>query len=609
MDRRAKAPAAPALALKPWQRPLLGIGLCALWLLLCGLQVVLHDNDALRLVQVRDLLAGQAWFDMAQPRLGLEGGTTMQGSRLVDAPLAGLLLLFTPLVGQGGAEAALLILWPAMLFGASVLALSALCRKLGGARAGLAGGFFAAVMLAWGGMFDPGSLGAYTIQILLLAGGLAGFVCRNDHRRNAAMAGLALGLSLGVGVESVPLVGVIFLAFAISWGLRGDVERDAAVSFSTALAASLALIFLLIVPAQTWAGGFCDALSRDLALPVLLGCGGLAAAAACLPGQSRTVRLAALACLAAGITLAALRYAPACLSIPQGVPASVFGENWLLQQADTLSLIDAPAARKGFFSGGVIGFLIAVSFALRGPARPEWLTLSAILGTALAMAAIQTRDLALVGAVGVIPAAVLTSRLMEGRVTRAPLVAAAAVVLSVPIVPSTLAQMGLSPVKTGIAAPVSAVQALGARPTANAPCSAAPDLHSLADLPPGTVAAPPFLGAHILLHTPHRVLAAHAPRNRLGLLAQHDLATAPPEQTLRFIQTYGVDYIVRCAENRRFEQDYPALAAHMTPGRIASFLKPVPAAGPLSIYRTITSEEMTAALRPSCTRQPQHSPN
>src|SRR5690606_27037017 len=58
------------------------------------------DNDSLmRLTQVRDLLAGQGWFDLAQYRMGLEGGFVMHWSRLVDAPIAGMILLLRPLLG------------------------------------------------------------------------------------------------------------------------------------------------------------------------------------------------------------------------------------------------------------------------------------------------------------------------------------------------------------------------------------------------------------------------------------------------------------------------------------------------------------------------------
>ena len=51
------------------------------------------DNDSLlRLVEVRDLIGGQGWFDLHQYRMGPEGGFVMHWSRLVDAPIAAIML-------------------------------------------------------------------------------------------------------------------------------------------------------------------------------------------------------------------------------------------------------------------------------------------------------------------------------------------------------------------------------------------------------------------------------------------------------------------------------------------------------------------------------------
>src|SRR3546814_11452087 len=69
----------------------------------------------MRLVEVRDLLAGQGWFDLTQYRLGLEGGTPMHWSRLVDLPIALLVKLGGFFLAQEQAEAVALTLWPLLL--------------------------------------------------------------------------------------------------------------------------------------------------------------------------------------------------------------------------------------------------------------------------------------------------------------------------------------------------------------------------------------------------------------------------------------------------------------------------------------------------------------
>src|SRR3546814_9579708 len=61
-------------------------------------------DDNMRLMQVRGLLDGQGWYDLRQYRLNPPGGFDIHWSRLVDLPIAGLILLFKPFVGNGEAE-------------------------------------------------------------------------------------------------------------------------------------------------------------------------------------------------------------------------------------------------------------------------------------------------------------------------------------------------------------------------------------------------------------------------------------------------------------------------------------------------------------------------
>ena len=73
------------------------------------------NDDTMRLVMVRDLMAGQGWFDMTQYRLGLDGGTLMHWSRFIDLPIANLIGFFSLFVEQPRAEALALAVWPLML--------------------------------------------------------------------------------------------------------------------------------------------------------------------------------------------------------------------------------------------------------------------------------------------------------------------------------------------------------------------------------------------------------------------------------------------------------------------------------------------------------------
>ncbi len=129
-SRHARRPADPgppgpeAAERSPFERP------AVVWLIVAAsvagilswpdLVAVLRElrlpdtDDAMRLVQVRDLLAGQGWFDLSQHRHA--GAPPMHWSRLVDAPIAALILLVRPFAGPA-ADGIVAAAWPLLLLG------------------------------------------------------------------------------------------------------------------------------------------------------------------------------------------------------------------------------------------------------------------------------------------------------------------------------------------------------------------------------------------------------------------------------------------------------------------------------------------------------------
>jgi len=75
-------------------------------------QTLNDTDDAMRLVEMRDFLAGQGWFDLhqggVQPPIGLDS----HWSRLIDAGLAGLFVLFHTVVDATLAERLMRAFWP-----------------------------------------------------------------------------------------------------------------------------------------------------------------------------------------------------------------------------------------------------------------------------------------------------------------------------------------------------------------------------------------------------------------------------------------------------------------------------------------------------------------
>ena len=133
----------PATSKSLFPAPLLGrVGL--VWLLVSLLMLATNaaaiaalrfpdSDDTLRLVQVRDLLAGQGWFDLHQYRIDPgSGGVLMHWSRLVDAPIAAAILVLRPLLGQALAEHITLVLLPLVTLGYALLLAGRLAWRLFG---------------------------------------------------------------------------------------------------------------------------------------------------------------------------------------------------------------------------------------------------------------------------------------------------------------------------------------------------------------------------------------------------------------------------------------------------------------------------------------------
>src|SRR3546814_3628032 len=108
---------------------------CAVWLVaqkwaaINGLGLP-DTDDNLRLQQVRDWLAGQAWFDLRQHRMSPPEGADIHWSRLVDIPLAGLILLFKSFASAPFAERAAVAIAPLLPLGAAMVALAVIIRRL-----------------------------------------------------------------------------------------------------------------------------------------------------------------------------------------------------------------------------------------------------------------------------------------------------------------------------------------------------------------------------------------------------------------------------------------------------------------------------------------------
>lgn len=550
------------------------------------------DNDSLlRLVEVRDLLNGQGWYDLSQYRMGPEGGFVMHWSRLIDALLAGLILLASALGADAGlAETVALTLWPLLLMSVALAGLIAIGRSLGGAPAVFPAAALGAGALYFVGIYRPGSIDHHNAQIALTVWTIALLIEAPRQRFFAALAGACAALMLAIAMEAAPYVAAAGASAALAWLVRGDDERGIAAAFGASFAATTALVFMLTVAPRDWATPACDALSSvQLALAALGGLGLAVAASLPVAGRSFGSRLVALGLVGAGVAAVAVAAFPQCLADPYAAVDPRLREMWLDHVTEAQSVVDL--ARRdwtmliAYYVTPALGLACLTVAAWRGATRAR-LLVGGFLVAAFAVSAWQLR-----GSIFAIPLASAALAAAVGRlrqrVAASPatplgtLALAAAWLLSFNIAWSAAAATLRSPAEGSGEAP---------RATADA-CSADASFGTLAALPRGTVLAVSDLGSPILANTPHRVLSGPYHRNIAGNLAMLDAMLGEPEAARQVIRTHKVDYVAVCAgnpETRSFARQAPRgllarLAAGQPPAWLA--LEPSNRGQAIEVYR------------------------
>ena len=551
-------------------------------------------DDAMRLVTVRDLLAGQAWTDIVQHRLNTPFGAEIHWSRLIDWPIATLLLLFRPFAGAG-AETLVFYIWPLLqLFG--LLALSgALATRLAGPDGRLPGLVLPAFSPALMAEFSPGRLDHHGIQILLVLVMLLGALEALRRPRFAVLAGLAAATSLAIGIEGLPSVIAATAAFALTFIRRA--ERGPALQlFGLSLAvASLAHLLLATTPGR-WFVPACDALSIVF-VAAAIGLGGLAALLPPLLANTRSPVVRGLVLGAAALALAAglLQAFPQCRLGPYAALDPWLLANWLDR------IVEAKPAWTSFASMPAYVVAVAVPPALavcilcatllrNRDTRDEWLVYGAFLVLAVLVMLLQLRG-ARQAAPLAIPAGAAfivwaRTRYLAGNQLRF-------------LVALLCGWLGFAGIVLGVAVNLTLAHfedaELGVIATAQGEkqrCLMPAAFDAVAALPPGRVMGFIDLGSHLLAFTPHSVVSAPYHRNIAGVRETFDFFNGPIAAARDILLRRGVGYVAICAampEMRGLADAAPdAFVRLQALGALPPWLEEIsPPGAPLTLYRVI----------------------
>ena len=533
-------------------------------------------DDQMRLLQIRDWLAGQSWFDVAQHRLNVPQGVPMHWSRLVDLPIAAVLLLLAPVLGMSSAEHAALVIVPLLTFGIVMVLLGAIARRMLGDEPALLAICLAPLCVEVTHQLRPMRIDHHGWQMALaLTATLA--MLDSNRRRGGWIAGAAIAAWLAISLEGLPMAAAMLGWVALRWAAAPEEAPRLRATVMSAAAASLVL-FVAMQPVTAWGMPACDAISAPYLAALVVAALG-AAGATFLPLRGAIPRLAALAATAAAALAAILLIAPACSAGPFAQLDPVVHDMWYLRVMEGLPMWrQTPLAIANSVAIPLIG--VAGTFVAwrssSGKMRECWATLGFLTASAAIAALLVQRSsgmaalIAIPGAVRLIHPALVRARRIPNIAMRT-LATLAILIAATPGLAINPAIRLLAPDKEMAAVR----EAMG--------CLDASEMGVLRALPPGKVLAPLDISPTILLLTPHSAVASGHHR---GSAAMRDViqAFSGSDRTAReIIARRKIDYVAFCpglAETIELQRRAPeGFLARLDRGPAPEWLAPVPVEG------------------------------
>ncbi|HET6941871.1 MAG TPA: AcrB/AcrD/AcrF family protein [Sphingomicrobium sp.] len=568
------------------------------WLALCAYFVINRWNaihyfqlpdtdDNLRMSQVRALLAGQDWFDLRQYRLNPPYGANIHWSRLVDLPIAGIILALRPLIGGPHAEQAAIAIAPMLPLLLLLFSLALTVRRLVDRHAyplAFVALFFAGSAM---GMFMPARIDHHGWQLALLALAIAG-LADPKRARGGTVAGIASAMSLWIGLEMLIYLAIVAAATALFW--VGDAgERRRVSTYAATLGGGTALGFVVFV---SYANRLpvCDALSPVWLSDALLGSALLFGLTLLSPGDwKKRLALAAVA----GVVVAAFHALmwPHCLSRLEGVSPEV-QQLWLSHVREA-----RPIYRHGWQTvlgvsaipvTGIIGWLLLTWTKRRDPELLRRILAGAAPLLAAALLLLwQTRTgpaaqiLGVAGATALIWVAVpwtWGSRFAAVRVLGTFLLIVLGLGAAVPFASQFYPVKKKTPTELAV-------------DKANRQCTSMWGMKAVAQHPKGMVFTFVDLGPRLIILTHHNAVTGPYHRNGEQIGDVMKAFRGNEAQAHAIIGKYRSDYLLICPNMSTatiFRSEAPnGFYGQLVKGRIPAWLKPValPKDSPFKMWR------------------------
>jgi hypothetical protein len=556
----------------------------------------LSNDDAMRLVEVRDLLAGQGWFDMTQYRLNPPTGVATHWSRLIDLPLALMIKSGSLLLSTALSEKIALIVWPTTLLLVLLTGVLRLARELAGDTAARVALVCTALMAPVLEHFYSGAIHHSGVQIVLVIWSLALFVRMPARPRDTALAGFLCALSVAIGQEMVPAVAILAVIVGVRWVVEGDRCGRTTIAYAVSLATGVVILAAATIAPADYLTVHCDAISIAQVGALSLGGFGLATLATLQHLNSLVRRLVAAGGLAIMLAICVKFGAPECLGDPFAQLDPRLVDLWLSSVAEARNLSsmmrDLPQQVPAYFGIPLAALVLGTIRCLQenGQQRWNWIACTTLQAAFVLVSIWELRGASGANALGAVllPAALLKMLpASEGRPSYFG-VPRAVLVTMLFLNPVALLALGSGAAHAVGAAAVTTQRIISSGDAGT--CQRASDYTPLAVLPRGRVLAFIDSGAFILMESEHAVFAAPYHRNQAGNIAMLDMFLSAPNDAKVRIDMHDIDYVAFCPgapERYDYVARAPAsLVAALSRNDVPKFLERIPLHGTdLAVYR------------------------
>lgn len=560
--------------------------LLLIWLAVCAVLIVVtrgqimtgigwDPDDQLRMVQLRDWLGGQSWFDTIQYRIGEPDSQPMHWPRWIELPLALVFLLLKPLIGAATAETAAMVIVPLITLGIAMWLVTKITEQVFDHRIALLAAALTATAVPIVAQIRPMRVDHHGWQIVLALTALWTMFWPAKRKGGIAL-GAALALWLSISLEGLPLSAAFVVLLVWRWVFQTEEGVRLFWTLLSFLTASFTFYFATQGSFDT-AVNYCDALSPAHLLACTAGAAVMLPAIKWLPANI-LLRIGSLA--VAGVAALAVLYgfAPECMGGAFNTMDPLVREYWLVNVLEGLPIWHQNGKSMVTLLGGsIIVGLASLIYIIR--VRPGQIDPSKlfVLGYAFLWALLLSlfvQRATAVAAAFALPfmAWAVHQAFLKARGTKHPLsriLATAAVVFLIMPGPLAIALFNR----------VSGEEAPSETNPDSISCKNDDSLARLNALPRSNILAPFDFGPRILLLTPHSVLATSHHRNDQAMADQIRIFISAPNVARELLEAHNIRYIVTCdgeAELASYAKKHPeGLWAQLVKGQKPDWLQSV----------------------------------